>query len=149
MTTPFLSKAQSGRPQRLHRLRPQRLHLDSELHGSALTTLALNDLFLFWSKHRMALALTSGWCKSRSKGSVLLVMMRRAWQERQAQETETQSRGDCRLRSRHIYESRAESPCREVYPRGSTTRPELLMQLDEQGLVFKANIRTNGYSVAS
>jgi hypothetical protein len=37
----------------------------------------------------------------------------------------------------------------KFYPRGSTTRPELLMQLDEQGLVFKANIRTNGYSVAS
>ena len=35
------------------------------------------------------------------------------------------------------------------YPEGSTTRPELLMQLDEQGLVFKANIRTNGYSVVS
>jgi hypothetical protein len=38
---------------------------------------------------------------------------------------------------------------RKSYPEGSTTRPELLMQLDEQGLVFKANIRTNGYSVVS
>ena len=76
-------------------------------------------------------------------------MMRRAWQERQAQETETQSRGDCRLRSRHITNRGIESPCREIYPEGSTTRPELLMQLDEQGLVFKANIRTNGYSVVS
>jgi hypothetical protein len=41
------------------------------------------------------------------------------------------------------YQQRASSS--DYYCR--TARPELVMQLDEQGLVFKANIRTNGYSV--
>jgi hypothetical protein len=121
------------------------------LHGSALTPLALNDLFLFWSKHRMAmtLGLTSGWCKSRSKGSVLLVMMRRAWQESGLKKRRL-NRAVIAGYGHGIFTNRGPNLLvAKFYPRGSTTRPELLMQLDEQGLVFKANIRTNGYSVAS